>query len=107
MTLTQELEALSQQAERVVAKCTQGLYTDLVKASPVDTGNFRSAWTLTPINKLTWEIRNPVDYASILWEGRRQVGDTYYGSAQWPGGGDPMLAQANRKLQADLDSIRV
>ena len=76
----------------------------LVKQSPVDTGHFRKAWELTRKGRFTWTIRNSMEYASILWAGRRQGVSTLgnpkmYGSEQWPDGGEPMLAKFKYELE--------
>jgi hypothetical protein len=81
-------------------------HRDLVKAAPVDTGEFKDSWELIPKGILSWTIKNPMDYASILWVGRRQgsskLGNPkWYGSEQWSEGGDPMLA----KFKYDLERL--
>ena len=46
-----------------------------------------------------------MEYATILFNGRRLVGGKYEGSEQWPEGGLVMLAKFNIELTAALNRI--
>ncbi len=76
-------------------------YGDLKMVSPVRSGDFRSDWKMTRPDEFNWKIENNMQYASILWYGRRELNGRMYGSDQWPLGGEPMLA----KFKYDLESI--
>jgi len=81
-------------------------HRELVKAAPVAPihgGNFRRSWRLSRDGKLHWTIKNDASYASILWAGRHpgtsKLGNPkWYGSLQWPQGGEPMLAKFKYRL---------
>ncbi|MDM5264682.1 hypothetical protein PF327_10795 [Sulfurovum sp. XTW-4] len=98
MTLLQEFDFEVDKDIKEVASKVVEFHGDLIKASPVDTGEFRDAWELIPNGKLSWTIFNPQSYSSILWAGRKVINDRTYGSEQWPEGGEPMVD----KLREDL-----
>ena len=50
------------------------------------------------VGKWDWKIQLKAKYSTILWNGRRKIGDRYYGSEKWSGGGEPIL----RKLENDI-----
>lgn len=97
---------LVKDAQAELAKEVTIFYSELVVASPVDTGTFKSAWSLSRDSTWEWSIHNPMGYASILWDGRREVGNRTLGSEQWPQGGDPMLLASNRRLQNRLAGLK-
>ena len=67
MTPTEALAYIEKESIKVIEEEALGFKADLVLASPVDTGAFRSAWAITKITKLHWQISNRMDYASYLW----------------------------------------
>lgn len=100
MSLTSEFDdEVNIDIERVNEKVNE-FYGDLVLASPVDSGEFRGAWELIPEGKLSWTIKNPMNYASFLWIGYRTINGHHFGSLQWFEGGEPMLKKFNEELRA-------
>jgi len=105
MTPTEELKRLWEKQKEVINRRTTKLYSDLVRVAPVDTGMFKSAWTLDRLGEASWRISNNMEYASVLWAGRDPI--TKKGSKQWQHGGDPMLEEFKEDLQRKLDRINL
>jgi len=109
MTPTEALKAIEQEAEKIVTQEALGLKADLVSASPTKTGDFQSAWVIVKksgLSGLAWTIFNPMEYASVLWAGRRVVNGRAYGSEQWLLGGDPMLQQTDLAISRRMKGIK-
>ena len=104
MTPSEELNSLISKKDRLIAEKVSNFYSDLVKASPVDTGTFRASWDLQKSN-YKWTISNNAEYASILFGGRRLAGNKMIGSEQWQEGGEPMLQRFENDLQRNLDNM--
>lgn len=102
-TLVKEFKVAVESDSKRVAKRVTKFYTDLVSEAPVDTGAFRDAWTIEPLHKMSYVVYNNMNYASILWRGRRKVNGRWYGSEQWKDGGDPLLDT----LREDLKSGKI
>jgi len=107
MLPSEELKLLKDKTDRIIAEQVLNLYREFIKVSPVDTGAFRSAWTFDQISDNEWIISNGMQYASILYDGRRLVAGKWFGSEQWRDGGDPMLKEFNQKLERMLKDVRV
>ena len=106
MTPSEALKAIERDAERIVSQEALGLHARLVQASPVDKGAFKASWSIDRKSPLRWTIVNTVNYASILWAGRRTVGGKAYGSEQWVHGGDPMLKQTDIAINRRMKGIK-
>lgn len=104
MKLVDELNEILEKKQKAIDKEVINFFHDLLKVSPVDTGAFRSAWKIDKISE-NWKISNNMEYASILWLGRRWTGDRWIGSEQWKDGGEPMLQELNNKIQDELNKI--
>jgi hypothetical protein len=99
MTILKELDIeVDKDIDFVESKVVE-FYGDLIRASPVDTGEYRGAWEMVQGGKLSWTIENPQQYADVLWRGRRFVGGRWYGSEQWRDGGDPMLDRFVKEIE--------
>jgi len=107
MLPSEELQKLYKKQIQTVAEEVANLFTRFLKVAPVDTGAFRTAWTLEQTSPTSWEISNDVEYASILFDGRRFVAGQWFGSEQWPEGGDVMIERFNRILERKLKQIRI
>lgn len=107
MTPSEELAKLYEKQIQTVAEEVANLFTRLLKVAPVDTGAFRSSWNLEQTSPTSWEITNDVEYASVLFDGRRFVAGGWLGSEQWPEGGDVMLERFNKILDRKLKNIRI
>lgn len=107
MTLNAAFDKFEADIYRIVAEEATLFFSKLQSASPVDTGTFKGAWQIRKLRDTEWEISNGVMYASILWDGRRLVGNVTRGSEQWPQGGAPMLLEANRRIEQRLSQLRM
>ena len=70
-------------------------------------GDFRNGFA--PVERLSdthWIIKNDVDYASILANGRVNVGGRWYGSIKWEHGIDPMLAKMEETINAKQSRMK-
>lgn len=91
MSLTSEFDSeINREHDRLVSKVV-GFHSDLIRASPVDTGEFKGSWKLKTNSRWDWTIENNQKYASILARGRRNINGKWYGSEQWANGLTPML----------------
>lgn len=106
MTPTEAVAEISRRKNRIIDEVVRDMYSELIKVAPVDTGSFRSAWS---IDKITngWRISNNMEYASILWDGRRFVAGKSVGSLQWQEGGSPLLARYNNRIEKEFKDIKV
>jgi len=98
MSFADELIAEVTQYEKDVDLEVNKFYSTMIEVAPVDTGDFRSAWEINQVGKLKWRVTNNMDYASILWRGRRNVGGKWYGSEKWSQGGEPELQRLKKRL---------
>ena len=51
---------------RLMASSSKKLFTDIVEATPVDTGNAQAHWELNKVDKYEYEITNDVPYINVL-----------------------------------------
>jgi len=100
-SLVKEFDASIVKDIKKVNKRVVKFYSDLKSEAPVRTGAFRDDWRLVRTSKLTWTITNNMEYASLLWYGRREVNGRWYGSNQWKKGGEPML----KKFEYDMERL--
>jgi hypothetical protein len=125
MTPSEELAALERKMDAIITKRVTDFFADLQEIAPVGDpslwlinqgkekitkpigyigGDFRKDWTIDREGD-DWVIRNGMEYASVLWDGRRMVAGRWFGSTQWPEGGDVMLERLNHDIQKDLDAL--
>ena len=102
MLPSEELEQIYKEQMKIVDTLVVQFFSDLQKSSPVATGAFRQAWDIDKVKDAEWKISNNMEYATILFDGRRMVGGRYFGSEQWAEGGYPMLEKLNRELERRL-----
>lgn len=103
MLLNDQLDKIYREQLRITEEEVLNLFQDFIKKSPVDTGNFRSSWSLEPLSETSWVIRNNAEYATILYDGRRFAAGQMLGSEQWPEGGDVMVEKFIRVLQRRIE----
>lgn len=107
MLPSEELAILDKKKDFIITQEVANLFAEFIKKSPVDTGQFRSAWDLIQNIDGSWTISNGMEYASVLFDGRRVVSGRWYGSEQWSEGGEIMLKKFNILLEDRLDKLRV
>ncbi len=126
MLPSEELKIIFAKQMRITEEEVMNLFHDFIKKSPVGnpetwvytkppykrkhpkgyhSGSFRAAWDISRKSDGSWVITNDVEYATILWDGRQFVAGRWYGSKQWPHGGQIMVEKFNRTLQKRLDRI--
>ena len=121
--LSNSFNELMKETEQAITSEIVTLYGEFVKASPVGGyrklkdgrlvkikgyigGSFRSAWSLDKNKKYSWSISNNMEYADILFAGRRKVGKRWLGSEQWADGGEPMLKEFEHRIENRLNSLQ-
>jgi len=107
MLPSEELKILHDKQLRTTEEEVMNLFADFIKKSPVDTGAFRTAWSIDKKLDGSWVITNDVNYATILFNGTDVVAGKRYGSEQWPDGGYVMIEKFNRTLQRKLDKVKI
>lgn len=105
MDPSKELMLLYKRQIQTVAEEVANLFARFLKNSPVDTGAFRTAWDFEQIGPTSWKITNDMEYAEILWDGRRFVAGKWFGSEQWPEGGEAMLQRFNKIVERRLNKL--
>ena len=94
--------------DRVVKSATVNLRSDLIEASPVDTGELKGSWE-QPIQtgKIKWVIRNIAPHATVINDGLRvmTVNDKNreVGSPQLPYGFSPVIEITEKALQKEFN----
>jgi len=103
-----ELALIYQKQIRIVEDVANDLYSELSSdaVTPIDTGALREAWNMERTGD-TWHISNNMEYASIIFDGRRLVAGQWYGSEWLPGGIDPILMKYNKILEIKLKNVRI
>jgi len=106
MTLSQELNYLMREQKRAVDEVASDLFSELEAITPVDKGTLKGSWDLeeTPNG---WILSNNLIYASVIFDGRRQVGGQWYGSESLPDGLTVVIKKYNIILQDKLNKIKV
>lgn len=97
-------ELREKRLDNAVKASALNLYGDLVKASPVDTGELRAGWQLPKqTGKRKWVIRNIAPHAYVIDGGRREIpfrdGVKMVGSEQLPTGFRPVIEVTEKALQ--------
>lgn len=105
MSLLSEFEEIEKKKDDIVLSVAIELRAELVKSTPVDSGNLKASWT--PIKKTNdgYIFSNTAIYATIIFDGRRTVRGKTYGSEQLPEGIAPLLEKYNGILQRKLKEI--
>ena len=104
--IVQAMDQLQIKINQTVNEVAVDLYNELVRVTPVDTGQLRTSWTFEK-TALGYLLSNNMQYASIIFEGRRIVAGKTYGSKQLPAGLDPILMKYNIILTNKLNKIKV
>ena len=105
MLPSEALAKMQQDIKIVIAEVVQGLLAELTANTPVDTAQLKGAWNISKKDDYSWVLSNNMEYASIIFEGRRLVAGKYYGSLQLVDGIDPILEKWNDILQNRLDKL--
>lgn len=90
--------------DRTVKSAVLNLRSDLIEASPVDTGELKGSWEQPEqISKRKWVIRNIAPHASVINDGLRKIPvngkEREVGSPQLPYGFGPVIEITEKALQ--------
>jgi hypothetical protein len=118
MTASDELKALINKRDAVIAEMAANLFAELQARTPVsDTltredgsvyhtgGSLKAAWEMQKVND-GWLFSNNMEYASFIFGGIREVNGKKIGSKQLPDGVYPIIQDFNKELQIRLDMIK-
>jgi len=104
MSLSKEFENLLDQKQKILNKVVLNLYSELVRATPVDTGTLKTSWELKKVSSTHWVLSNNMEYAEIIFRGIRP--GVKGGSKNLPDGVYPILQKFNTQLELELANIR-
>lgn len=103
-----ELNAITDQIDIIVAEIATDLFQELIKATPVQTSYLKGGWELSESSNNEWIITNPVEYAEIrlrpMIEGAN--GKLIQGSRQFPAGIMQIIDKYDRILQKRFKAIK-
>ena len=105
--IAEALDKLWKLQMQILTTIVAELFDELIQNTPVDTGQLRTSWDMIKVNETHWTITNNMEYASIIFDGRRLVAGKMHGSNQLPDGIDPILAKYNQLLEERLNNIRM
>lgn len=103
--ILKEFEAIERKKDDAILSVAIELRAELVKSTPVDTGNLRGSWTALTKTDDGYRFGNSAIYADIVLTGRRIVNGKTYGSEQLPEGIAPIIQKYNEILQQKLKAI--
>lgn len=106
MSLLSEFEEIERKKDDIVLSVAIELYSELVKSTPVDSGNLKASWISPKKTNDGYIIQNTALYASIVLAGRRVVRGKTYGSLQMSEGVEPIIEKYNNMLQIKLKAIK-
>jgi hypothetical protein len=108
--LENEIAELARKRNTVLKKVATKLYTNLVEASPEDTGELKRGWQPpVEISTMTFLIANIAPHALIIDGGRRQI--PFNGKLKWIGserlkqGYKPIVDRAEKTLNGELQKL--
>lgn len=101
-------ELKEKRLDHTLKSAVVNLHSDLVKSSPVDTGELKVSWQLPEqVGKRKWVIRNIAPHAQVIDMGRRAVqikgNEVMVGSEQLPKGFSPVIEVTEKALQRKFD----
>ena len=86
------------------------LQNEIVHDSPVDTGFFKTRWSVKAIdkNRFFFFMENNVEYGAKLWNGFKIINGKSYGSKKGWGlqGGQAVVNKHIRNLEKDFRNIK-
>ena len=105
-----EINEINRKRDGVLQTAVTQLYSDLVDASPFDTGELRRSWQTPRSNgTLSYVISNIAPHAVVIDGGRRQIpslnGMKWVGSEQLPTGFQPVVDNIGRIIDQELEQI--
>lgn len=99
-------KSVQRNADKIIHKNALEFHSNIVEAYPVDTGHAMHSWEAPKkVAPMTYEVRNNVKYAHVLWLGRSFRDGQMRGSEQMPNGGYPIWFRTQRKIANDLKGL--
>jgi len=107
-TIVLDFEKMTKEIDQIIGEEVHNLFNDLKqKGEDVhDTRHFKNSIMSPRKTSYGWVIHMKAKYSSILWEGRRQIGNKFYGSVNWFNGGAPMLQKTANDITREVDNVR-
>lgn len=111
MTFEQQIEAehkrILAQRDEAVKEASLDMYSSVVEASPVDSGELRTSWQTPEKIPDGYIVSNIAPHAYIIDGGRRLDGDgVVRGSEQLPDGYKPIIKEVEARLNKRLKAIK-
>ena len=106
MNPSEAFDELKRQYEQTLARVVADMFNEFTRITPVKTGQLKTSWDLTQQGE-GWLLSNNLEYASVIFEGRRLVAGKMYGSTHLPAGLDPIIAKYNKILEREFERIKV
>lgn len=106
MSLSNEFDSLISDSEFIIAEVVADLYAELIKRTPVDTGQLKASWNLDKLSDGSWLLSSNLQYADIIFRGRRMIMGKQVGSLQLPDGVYPIIASFNSELENRLKGLK-
>ena len=101
-----ELALIYQKQMRVVDDVANDLFSELIHVTPVDKGTLKGAWDIKKTDD-GYRLSNNMEYASVIFDGRRLVAGKWYGSEQLVEGISGILMKYNKILEIKLKNVRI
>lgn len=102
-------DEITEELDQIIGEEVMALHAEIVQKGQdvYDTGNFkRKIQAPKRLGKYGWSIALKAKYSSILWRGRRTIGNKEYGSLKWYGGGMPMLYKMQSKIRQRFENVQ-
>lgn len=111
MTFEQQIEAehkrILAQRDNAVEEASLDMYSSVVKASPVDSGELRDGWELPKKIADGYIVSNIAPHAYVIDGGRRLYADgVVRGSEQLPDGYAPIIKEVEERLNKRIKEIK-
>lgn len=105
MSLSSEFNQMIDKSDVIIAEMAANLLAELIKRTPVDSGQLKASWDIIKVNS-GFLLNNNMNYASFIFNGRRLVMGKMLGSAQMPDGVYPLIQNFNNELNKRLKELK-
>ena len=97
--------------DRLVAEMVMNLEAELIRKTPVDTGQLKAAWETDKLSDGSYILSNNMQYADAIFRGIRLVptkggGMKTVGSKQMPTGVYPIVEKHLQELDKRLKNLK-
>ena len=105
MAISDDLNNLFDRQMEIVDRIATDMLSEIIKKTPKREGTLRKAWQMEKITG-GWRLSNNMEYADVIFDGRRLVAGKWYGSEQMPEGIDPILNKYNIMLEVEINRLK-